>query len=245
MLGDIRPDGGTTITLAAPLPPLEERRMSIRVMLADDHKILREALRSVLEHEPDIEVVAEAADGREAVEVAKSATPDLIVMDIGMPGLDGIEATRRILAGNPAIKVVALSTYSDKRIAQQMMEAGAKGYVVKAAGGDELLTAIRSVMGGDLYLSPEIAANMADGLRGKVRQGPPDLIVAEDRRLSKRERDVLQLLIDARSNTEIGEQLHIAPSTVEAHRVNIMRKLDLHSPAELATYAIIHGLRSA
>ena len=219
--------------------------MSIRVMLADDHKILREALRSVLEHEPDIEVVAEARDGREAIELAQNATPDLIVMDIGMPGLDGIEATRRILAGNPAIKVVALSTYSDKRIAQQMMEAGAKGYVVKAAGGDELLSAIRSVMGGEHYLSPEISANIGGDLRVKVRQAPADLIVAEDRRLSKRERDVLQLLIDARSNAQIGEELHIAPSTVEAHRLNIMRKLELHSPAELTTYAILHGLRSA
>jgi len=219
--------------------------MNIRVMLADDHKILREALRSVLEHESDIEVVAEAKDGREAIEMAQGAMPDLIVMDIGMPGVDGIEATRRILAGNPSIKVVALSTYSDKRIAQQMMEAGAKGYVVKAAGGDELLNAIRSVMGGENYVSPEIAANMGGDLRAKVRQTPPDLIVAEERRLSKRERDVLQLIIDARSNAQIGEELHIAPSTVEAHRLNIMRKLDLHSPAELTTYAILHGLRSA
>jgi len=219
--------------------------MEIRVMLADDHKILREALRSVLEHEPDIEVVAEAKDGREAVELARTTSPDLIVMDIGMPGIDGIEATRRILTDNPAVKVVALSTYSDKRIAQQMIEAGAKGYVVKAAGGDELLNAVRAVMAGELYLCPEIAANMADGLRAKVRQGPPDLVLPEERRLGKREREVLVLLFEGRSNAEIGKQLRIAPSVVEVHRLNIMRKLDLHSHAELTNYAILHGLKSA
>ena len=219
--------------------------MNIRVMLADDHKILREALRSVLEHESDIEVVAEAKDGKEAIDLALNANPDLIVMDIGMPGLDGIEATRRILAKNSAIKVVALSTYSDKRIAQQMIEAGAKGYVVKAAGGDELLNAIRSVMEGELYFSPEIAVNMVDAKKANVRRAAPDLVVAEDRRLSKREREVLRFLIDARSDEEIGAHLRIALSTVEAHRLNIMRKLELTSPAELTTYAMLHGLRSA
>ena len=219
--------------------------MKIRVMLADDHKILREALRAVLEHEPDIEVVAEARDGIEALELALESPPDIIVMDIGMPGLDGIEVTRRVLQEKPEIKVVALSTYSDRRIAQQMLEAGAKGYVVKAAGGDELLCAIRSVAAGQTYLCPEIAANMSDGQRARVRQSPPELMVAEDRRLGKREREVLQLLSDGRSTAEIGEQLHIAVSTVEVHRLNIMRKLDLYSQAELTTYAILHGLSSS
>ena len=219
--------------------------MKIRVMLADDHKILREALRSVLEHEADIEVVAEARDGMEALDIALKNPPDLIVMDIGMPGLDGIEVTRRVLAERPGIKIVALSTYSDRRIAQQMIEAGARGYVVKAAGGDELLHAIRSVSAGDVYLCPEIAANMADGQRVRVRQSPQELMVTEDRRLAKREREVLQLLSDGRSIVEIGEQLHIAATTVEVHRLNIMRKLDLHSEAELTTYAILHGLSSS
>ena len=219
--------------------------MAIRVMLADDHKILREALRAVLDHEPDIEVIAEARDGIEALQLALSNPPDLIVMDIGMPGLDGIEVTRRILAEKPEIKVVALSTYSDRRIAQQMIEAGARGYVVKAAGGDELLIAIRSVAAGQIYLCAEIAANMADGHRARVRQGPPDLMVAEDRRLAKREREVLQLLSDGRSAAEIGQLLGIAASTVEVHRLNIMRKLDLHSQAELTTYAILRELSSS
>ena len=217
--------------------------MKIRVMLADDHRILREALRSVLEHEDDIEVVAEARDGIEALKLALENPPDVIVMDIGMPGLDGIEVTRRVLADNPAIKVVALSTYSDRRIAQQMIDAGATGYVVKAAGGDELLSALRAVSRGEVYLCPEVAANMAVGLR--LRASPPELMVSDDRRLGKREREVLQLLADGRSVAEISEHLRIACSTIEVHRLNIMRKLDLHSEAELTTYAILHGLSSS
>ena len=216
--------------------------MNIRVMLADDHKILREALRSVLDHEPDIEVVAEARDGVEVIELALADPPDLIVMDIGMPGIDGIEATKRVLAANPAIKVVALSTYSDRRIAQKMLEAGAQAYVVKAAGGDELLSAIHAVMAGQIYLCPEIAASMSARKQVKLNQAPPDLIGAEERRLGNREREVLQLIIDGHSGEQIGERLHIAPSSVELHRKNIMRKLDLHSQDELNTYAILHGL---
>ena len=212
--------------------------MKIRVMLADDHQILREALRSVLESEPDIEVVAEAADGLEAVERALTAKPDLVVMDVGMPRLDGIGATRRLLAANSAIRIVALSTYSDKRIAQQMMEAGARAYVVKAAGGDALLGAIRSVMAGEIYLCPEIAANLAAGPRAQSRQETPELPAAKNRRLGKREREVLQLLIDGRNAQEIGEQLHIAVDQVEAHRSNIMHKLGLNSPAALKIYAL-------
>lgn len=214
-------------------------------MLADDHKILREALRAVLEHESDMVVVAEARDGPEALKLALANPPDVVVMDIGMPGLDGIEVTRRIRAENPAIRVVALSTYSDRRVAQQMMEAGANGYVVKAAGGDELLCAVRAVHAGNTYLCPEIAANLADGARARTRRSSPELTVADDRRLGKREREVLQLLSDGRSAVEIGLALRIDSSTVEVHQMNIMRKLDLHSLAELTTYAILHDLSSS
>ena len=214
--------------------------MTIRVMLADDHQILREALRTVLENEPDIEVVAEARDGIEATELARKHRPDLVVMDVGMPRMDGIAATRSVLTDNPEIRVVGLSTYSDKRIAQQMLSAGASAYVIKASGGDQLLLAIRAAIAGEVYLCPEIAANLAAGVR---HGGAAEPASAKDRRLGKREREVLQLLIDGRSVAEVGEQLHIATATVEAHRSHIMRKLDLHSPAEFSSYTL--GQRNA
>lgn len=216
--------------------------MSIRVMLADDHRIMREALRSVLEQEPDIEVVAEAADGIEALRLADENAPDLVVMDIGMPGLDGIEVTRQLLKSHPAVKVVALSTYSDRRIAARMMEAGASGYVIKAAGSDELVRAMRTAVRGEIYLCPEIAGLMADA--GRLRSGEQrrERKRPHERRLGQREREVLQLLSDGNTADQIATRLNIATTTVEAHQRNIMRKLDVHSAAQLTTYAILHGL---
>ena len=213
--------------------------MNIRVMLADDHKILREALRSVLEHEDDIAVVAEANDGIETLRLAEQDPPDVVVMDIGMPGLDGIEATRRLIKGHPAVKVVALSTYFDRRIVLQMLEAGAKGYIVKASGGSELVLAIRTVVQGQLYLCPEIATIMEDA---DLLEGNRSGRECDDKHLGQREREVLQLLSDGKSPLEIAARLHIAAATVEVHRRNIMRKLDLHSIADLTRYAILQGL---
>lgn len=209
--------------------------MTIDVMLADDHKILREALRSVLERETDISVVAEANDGMETLRIAKETMPRIVVMDIGMPDMGGIEATRRLHAENPDIKVLALSTFFDRRIVMQMLEAGASGYVAKSAGGDELLRGIREVAAGKTYLSPEIAAVVIDGVRG--RKG-----ASENEQLGRREREVLALLADGKTSYEIGVRLHIATSTVDVHRRNIMRKLNLHSVAELTKYAIRKGI---
>ncbi|HUW37679.1 MAG TPA: response regulator transcription factor [Rhodocyclaceae bacterium] len=216
--------------------------MSIRVMLVDDHRIMREALRSVLEQEPDIEVVAEATDGIGALRQANEDTPDLIVMDIGMPGMDGIEVTRRLLKEHPAVKVVALSTYSDRRIAAQMMDAGASGYVIKAAGGDELVRAMRAAVRDEIYLCPEIADIIGEAGRARSGQQRRGQKRPGERRLGKREREVLLLLSDGKSAAEIAARLHIAAATVEVHQRNIMRKLNLHSPAQLATYAILQGL---
>lgn len=209
--------------------------MTIDVMLADDHKILREALRSVLEREADISVVAEASDGMETLRVAKETMPRIVVMDIGMPAMGGIEVTRRLHVENPDIKVLALSTFFDRRIVMQMLEAGASGYVAKSAGGDELLRGIREVAAGKTYLSPEIAAVVIDSVRGKKGEG-------EDEQLGRREREVLALLADGKTSYEIGVRLHIATSTVDVHRRNIMRKLNLHSVAELTKYAVRKGI---
>lgn len=212
---------------------------SIRVMLADDHRILREALRSVLEHEADIAVVAEASDGNETLRLAEQDQPDVVVMDIGMPGMDGIETTRRLLEKCPTIKVVALSTYFDRRIVLQMLEAGANGYVVKASGGRELVTAIRTAASGQIYLCTEIAGIMTDTDLLESRKPGQE---QGDKHLGQREREVLQLLSDGNSSQEIAARLRIAASTVEVHRRNIMRKLDLHNSADLTRYAILQGI---
>lgn len=213
--------------------------MSIRVMLVDDHKILRDALRGVLEREHDIAMVGEASDGIEALEVARSAQPDIVLMDIGLPSMGGIETTRAMLAEQPKTKVIALSTFSDRRIVLQMLDAGASGYVVKSAGRDELLSAIRSVSHGRTYLCPDASAVLIDSVRSKH---PVESTPAEQ--IGRREREVLQLLADGHTSPEIGNLLHIATSTVEVHRRNIMRKLELHSVAELTKYAVRNGLTS-
>jgi two-component system NarL family response regulator len=212
--------------------------MSIRILLVDDHKILRDALKGVLEREQDIAVVGEANDGGECLEMARQVQPDIVLMDIGLPVLGGVDATRALVAEDPAIKVVALSTFSDRRIVMQMLDAGARGYVVKSAGRDELLRAIRAVAYGRTYLCPDAASVLVESLRGKkaADSNPP----ADP--IGRREREVLQLLADGHTSAEIGKRLHIATSTVEVHRRNLMRKLELHSIAELTKYAVRHGL---
>lgn len=210
--------------------------MNIRVMLADDHKIMRQALRALLEREKGIDVVAEAGEGGEVVKLAAKSAPDIVVMDIGMPGLNGIEATKRLLARQPAVKVIALSGYSDKRFVREMLKAGAVGYIIKASAGEELMRAIRAVQNHGSYFCPEIASSLADAVRDEGE--------GNDAFLGRREKEVLRLLAEGIRSSEIAERLSISPATVEVHRRNIMRKLDLHSVAELTKYAIREGLTS-
>ena len=213
--------------------------MSIRIVLADDHKMILAALRSLLEKEIDIAVVGEAGDGTSLLELVERTAPDVAVVDVGMPGLNGIEATRRLLAARPLLKVIALSAYSDKRFVLEMLEAGAKGYLIKASAGDELPRAIRAIAQGQTYLCPEVAGTIVEAARGKSsREG------SATAKLGRREREVLALLAEGNISSEIAARMHIAPSTVEVHRRNIMRKLDLHSVAELTKYAIREGLTS-
>jgi two-component system NarL family response regulator len=214
--------------------------MAIRILLADDHKILREALKGILEREHDIALVGEANDGAETIKLTREVHPDIVLMDIGMPVMGGIEAARILLAEQPELKVIALSTYSDRRIVLQMLDAGARGYIVKSAGRDELLRGIRAVSHGRIYLCPDASAVLVDSVRTK---NPSEPFASE--RLGKREREVLQLLAEGHTSPTIGKKLHIATSTVEVHRRNIMRKLELHSIAELTKYAIRNGLTSS
>jgi two-component system NarL family response regulator len=200
--------------------------------------MLRDGLRAVLASEEDIEVVGEANDGNAAVEMAGRLAPDVVLMDIGMYGLNGVEATRRIKSENSNVKVIALSTYSDKRYVLSMLEVGASGYVLKAAAVDEMCRAVRAVAEGKRYLSPDVAGVVVDArLEGPVQ---PDASLSSI--LGPRECEVLQLLAEGHSSPEIGRRLHIAASTVETHRRNIMKKLDVHSIAELTKYAIREGL---
>lgn len=214
--------------------------MSTRVMLVDDHRILRDALRGILEREHDIALVGEAFDGAQAIETARKLQPDVVLMDIGLPTMNGVEVTRVLLSEKTSTKVIALSTFSDRQVVTQMLDAGASGYVVKSAGRDELLRAIRAVALGRTYLCPDASAALIESVRSRhpVEARPREPI-------GRREREVLQLLADGHTSPEIGKRLHIATSTVEVHRRNIMRKLELHSVAELTKYAVRNGLTTS
>jgi two-component system NarL family response regulator len=209
----------------------------VRVLLADDHTLMRHGLRAVLEKETDITLIDEAANGREAVEIAKRTRPSVVVMDIGMPGLNGIDATREIVEENPDARVIGVSMSSDRRNVLAMFAAGAVAYLPKDAPSGELILAIRTVMRNQTYVSPSVAKGVMASVRAS--QPPPS-----PNALSARERQVLQLLAEGKTSKDIATELHAALSTVETHRRKIMTKLELHSIAELTKYAIREGITS-
>lgn len=212
--------------------------MPIKIILADDHKIVRQGLRTMLEKESDIEVMGEADDGRMAVRLARELSPQVVIMDVGMPDLNGIEATRQVLAECPGIKVIALSMHSDRRFVMNMLKAGASGYLLKDSAFEELATAIRMVLTNKIYLSTEIAnVVIKDYLQG----GGDESVFSV---LSPREREVLQLMAEGKSSRQIADHLNISVKTVETHRMQIMHKLQIFSVAELTKYAIREGLSS-
>jgi DNA-binding NarL/FixJ family response regulator len=208
----------------------------VKVLLADDHAMMRDGLRAILE-KAGVDVVGEAANGREAVAEAKRLHPDVVVIDIAMPKLNGIDATRRLTAELPGIRVLALSMNADRRYVMAMLEAGAAGYLLKNAASNELLTALEAVTRGQTYLSPAIAEYVVDrALRGESPSHPAA------RPLTTREREVLQLVAEGKSSKEIASLLQIAVATVETHRRQLMEKLELRSIADLTRYAIREGL---
>ena len=209
----------------------------IRIVLTDDHTVLREALRAAFEREPDLEVVGEAGDGEQTLELAHRLAPDVVVMDVGMPGMSGVDITRSLVQANAAIKVLALSTFMDELVIRQMLDAGAMGYVAKSASAEDLMRGIRTVASGRTFLCPWSTSTMVDSLRQKTPG-----TASECPLLSPREIEVLKLLAEGKSSPEIAEILQIATSTANAHRRNIMRSLDLHSVAQLTKYAINHGI---
>ena len=216
--------------------------MKIRTLLADDHVMLRDALRLMLEQEADIEIVGEASDGQAVLDIVAQTKPDVIVMDIAMPGMGGIEATRRLIQENANLKILALTTYPDKRYVNEMLSAGAVGYITKSAASDQLLQAIRSVAEGKPYFSQEVASALLETVRRTPNSVAPK---GSKEILGRRERQVLSLLAEGHSSSQIAEELHIAASTVDVHRRNIMRKLNIHSVAELTKFAIREGLTMA
>lgn len=215
--------------------------MSIRILLADDHQIIRAGLRSLLEKEPGLTVIAEAETGRDAVRLTLVQQPEVVVMDVAMPDLNGIEATRQIIAERPGIRVVALSMHADRRYVMEMLKAGASAYLLKDSAFEELVRAIRTVLANQTYLSPEIA-NLVVG--DYVRQLQQHNDTSAFSVLTVREREVLQLLTEGSSTAQIAERLHLSVKTIETHRQNIMEKLGLRSIAELTKYAIREGLTS-
>jgi DNA-binding NarL/FixJ family response regulator len=212
----------------------------IRALLVEDHQLVRECLRAALEKETDIEVVAEAQNGRDAVRLAQEHQPRVVVMDVVMPDLNGIEATRQILAVTPGTKVLALSMHSDRRFVAGMLSAGAAGYVLKNAAFEELADAIRSVATDQTYLSPGIAGIVVEDYVNQLAAEEPDPAAA----LTAREREVAQLLAEGKSTKEVAAVLHVSGKTIETHRRQIMNKLSINSIAELTKYAIRAGLTS-
>jgi DNA-binding NarL/FixJ family response regulator len=212
--------------------------MSIKIMLADDHSVLRHGLSKSFQNEKDMEVIAQAKDGRSAVELAKELIPDVVIMDIGMPDLNGIEATRQITRDCPRVKVIGLSMHSGKNFIIEMFKAGASGYLLKDCEFDELVNAIRIVVSNKTYISPSISDVVVENY---MRQFPESKNSAFSI-LSKREREVLQLLTEGKTTKQIAKRLYISPKTVEVHRLNIMSKLKIDSIAQLTKYAIQEGL---
>jgi DNA-binding NarL/FixJ family response regulator len=216
--------------------------MSIRILLADDHRILREGLRSLLAQQTDITVVGEASDGDTAVTLARELRPDIVIMDVVMPGLGGVEATRRIRAELRDTKVIGLSMHADRRFVSEMLRAGALGYLVKDSAFEELNLAVRTVMQDRPYLSAAITGSLVEDF---VRQAcTQERQMTPLHMLTTREQEVLRLLADGKRVKEIAHILSISVKTVESHRQNIMDKLEIHSTIELTRYALREGLSS-
>ena len=210
--------------------------MTAKVLLVDDHKIVREGLRALLEAESDFEVVGEAGDGREANDLVSKCRPDVVVMDISMPGLDGVEAARRIRAREPDVKVVALSVHGEKQFVSGMLRAGASGYLLKTEAADDLVQAIRTVLAGGRYVSPRLVdSNVENYVQQLIEEGEQPV-------LTSREREVLRLISEGKTNRQIADELYLSEKTVDNHRQHIMAKLDLHNTAELTRYAIKEGI---
>jgi len=214
--------------------------MKTKILLVDDHKILRDGICSLVKGYDDIEVIGEAPDGKTALEMVRKLRPDLVIMDISMPDMNGIDATRRIRSEYPDIKVIALSMHHDKQFVSEIFRAGASGYLIKDSAFDELDHAIRVVMSGKTYINPHIASIVVESLISQSAAPTPQSFAL----LTEREREVLQLIAEGRSTKQIAFDLSVSSKTVESHRRQVMGKLNIRSVAELTKFAIREGLTS-
>lgn len=212
--------------------------MAIKILLADDHLIFRQGLRGLIAEEEDLVVVGEAEDGREAISQIGKLAPDIVIMDVGMPALNGIEATRQIKKDFPKTRVIALSMHVDEKFVAEMLRAGAVGYLCKKCDADELIAAIRVVDAGRTYLSPTISGTLVESYVRNVAASPASAYS----QLTDREREILQLLVEEKSIKEIAANLHLSIKTVHAHREHLMRKLNVQTVAGLTKYAVREGL---
>ena len=213
----------------------------LRILLADDHVVMRTGLRALLERQPNLEVVGESENGRETIALASALKPDLVVMDVGMPILNGIEATKTIVAENPAIAVIILSMYADESYIMRALKAGARGYLLKDSAPADLISAIQAVSQSKSFFSPKVSRILAEDYVRVLRQkGAVDSYDL----LTSREQEILQLLAEGKVNKEVAAALNISPYTVETHRKHILEKLNLHNPAELILYAVRKGIIS-
>ena len=210
----------------------------VQILLADDHQLMREGLSALLSHQADIDVVAHANNGREAVQLTEKHSPDVVVMDVSMPDLNGIDATRQIISRSPGTKVIALSMHSDRQFVAEMFRAGASGYLLKDAAFDQLASAIRTVAHDETFIAPAISG--LDLEEFKVRESQSEPLMKP--KLTEREREVLQLLAEGKGTKEIAADLFLSAKTVETHRQHLMDKLDMYTVAELTKYAIREGL---
>ncbi|MCP4538151.1 MAG: response regulator transcription factor [Chloroflexi bacterium] len=212
--------------------------MTISILLADDHPIVRHGLRTLLEAEPDIDVIGEADDGLEAIEQVEHLQPDVLVLDLMMPGLNGLEVTRQVGQRSPDTQVVILSMYASESYVLEALRNGAAGYVLKKSSPDELVQAVREIVAGRTFLSQSLSARAIEVYRQKAREIPPD---SYDK-LTNREREVLHMAAEGQTNAQIGDRLSISRRTVEMHRANMMRKLDLNTQTDLVRYALQRGI---
>ena len=208
----------------------------IKILLVDDHAIMRDGIKALLNIHDDLEVVGEASEGREAIELARELNPDVVVMDISMPGMDGLEVTHRLTRKNPGTKVIILTQHDNKEYILSTIKVGAAGYIPKKALGSDLVSAIRAVRSGDSFLYPSAARTLIDDYRKQAEQ--PDIYES----LTEREREILKLIAEGRTSRETAEALFISQKTVQGYRAKIMEKLDLHNRTELIKYAMRKGL---
>ncbi|HEX3718764.1 MAG TPA: response regulator transcription factor [Verrucomicrobiae bacterium] len=211
----------------------------ISLLIVDDHTVVRQGLRALLSQEEDMEVIGEAANGRQAVQMVAASTPDVVIMDVMMPLMNGLEGTRQIIKNFPSAKVLVLTSYSDDDYVQQLTESGASGYLIKQTAGDDLVQAIREVQKGNVFFSPAVAKRFRDQLHQAFAEGQP---VKREAELTSREAEVLQLIAEGLANKQIAGELGISIKTVEKHRQQVMNKLRIHDVAGLTRYAIAKGV---